>query len=64
MDLIDGRIKGFSFRNFEDKIWHSRDDFSLFFQRNIDFKHSLDTEIDLEEDEIKRFKDWHVYTNQ
>ena len=27
------------------------------FLQNVDFKHSLDAEIDLEEEEIKRFKD-------
>ena len=53
-------IKGFLFCDFVDKIWHSRGDFSLFFRRNLDFKHSLNVEIDLEEDEIKRFKDYDV----
>ena len=56
-DPIDHRIKGFSFHDFDDKIHHSRGDFSLFFQQNLDFKHSLEAKIDLEEEEIKRFKD-------
>ena len=31
IDSIDHRNRGFSFYDFEDKIRHSRDDFSLFF---------------------------------
>ena len=31
IDPIDHRIKGFSFREFKDKIWHSRRDFFLLF---------------------------------
>ena len=56
-DLIDRRMKGFSFHNFENKIQHSRGDFSLFFRQNLDFKDSVDMEMSLEEQEIKRFKD-------
>ena len=57
IDPIDRWINEFLFHNFEDKIRHSRGNFSLFFQQNIDFKHSLDAKIDLEEEEIKRVKD-------
>ena len=57
IDLIDCRIRGFSFRNFKDKILQSRGDFSLFFQLNLDLKHSLDAEMSLKEEEINRFKD-------
>ena len=59
-DTIDRRIKGFSFRDFEDEVQHSRGDFSLFFQWNLTFKNSLDAKIDLEEEKRKRFKDWDV----
>ena len=59
-DPIDYQIKGFSFHDFENKIWHSRGDFSLFFRWNFNFKHSLDVEINLDEEEIERFKDWDV----
>ena len=47
----------FSFCEFKDKIRHSRGDFFLFFRQTLDFKHSLDAEMSLEEEEIKRFKD-------
>ena len=57
MHVINHWIKGSSFHNFEDKIRHSSGDFSLFFRRNHDFKHFLDMEMSLEEEEIKRFKD-------
>ena len=60
IDPIDCRIKGFSFRNFEDEIRHSRGDFTLFFQQNLDFKHSLDAKMSLEKEEVKRFKNWDV----
>ena len=54
---INRQIKGFSFRKFKDKIRHLRGNFSLFFRQNLDFKYSLDMEMSLEEEEIKRFKD-------
>ena len=57
---IDHWIKGSSFHNFEDEFQHSRGDFSLFSKQNLTFKHSLDAEIDLDEEESKRFKDWDV----
>ena len=57
IDPIDRWIKGFLFCNFEDEIRHSRGNFSLFFLRNLYFKHSLDAEMSLEEEEMKRFKD-------
>ena len=60
IDPIDIWIKGFSLCEFEDEIQHSRGDFSLFFQQNLDFKHSLDTKMSLKEKEIKRSKDWVV----
>ena len=59
-DLIDHRINGSSFRNFVDKFWHSRSDFSLLSPLNLIFKQSFDEEIDLEEEESKIFKNWDV----
>ena len=56
-DPIDHRIKGFLFPDFEDDHRHSRSDFSLFSSQTLTFKHSLKREIDLEDEEIKRFKD-------
>ena len=55
-DPIDHQIKRFLFCDFENKVRHSRGYFSLFSRRNLTFKHSLDVEIDVEEDERKRFK--------
>ena len=57
IDPIDRQIKVFSFRNLEDEIYHSRGNLSLFFQQNHDFKPSLETEMSLEEEKIKKFKD-------
>ena len=57
-DLINHQIQVFSFRDFENKIWRSIDDFFQFTPPNLDFKHS--SEMTLEEEEIKRFKDWVV----
>ena len=56
-DPIDRQIKGFSICNFEDDCHHSRGELSLFFQRNLSFNHSLDTEMSLEEEKSQRFKD-------
>ena len=56
-DPIDRRIIGFSFWNFEDNRQHSRSDFSLFSPRNLTFKHSLEAEIELEDEDNKRFND-------
>ena len=53
-DPINCQIQGFSFRDFEDKNWRSRCDFSLFLRSKSDFKHSLDTETCQEAKEIKR----------
>ena len=50
-DPIDHRIKGSLFRDFEDKFWHSRNDFSRFSPQNLAFKHSLDTNITIEDEE-------------
>ena len=60
IDPIARRIKGFSFSEFEDDCQHSRRDFSLFSQWNLTFKHSIDVEINLEDKESKKFKDWDV----
>ena len=60
IDSIDGRIKGFSFRDYEEKIRQLIGDFSLFFQQNLDFKDS-DVKMSLEVEEIKGFKDCVVY---
>ena len=59
-DPIDCQIKGFSFCNFEDDLLYSRSEFPLFSPQNLIFKHSLDAEIDIEDKESKRFKDWDV----
>ena len=59
-DPINFRIKGFSFHDFEDEFRHSRWDFSLFSERNLTFKHFLDTKINQEEEERKRFKEWDI----
>ena len=59
-DPIDCQIKGFSFCDFEDDCRHSRRKFSLFFQQNLTSNHSLDAEINLEEEESERFNDWDV----
>ena len=57
IDQINRWIKGFSFLDFEDKIQNSRGNFSLFFWWNLDFKHSRDAKMSLEEEEINKFKD-------
>ena len=48
-NLINRQIQGFSFRDSENKVWHSRCDSFQFFQPILDFKHSRDTELSLEE---------------
>ena len=45
------------------KIYSSSGKSVLFSQQNLDFKHSLETEMSLEEEENKRFKDWDVQTD-
>ena len=52
-DPINHQIQGFSVHDFENKVQHSRDDFFLFYLPIIDFKHSSDAEMSLEEQEIK-----------
>ena len=59
-DPIDCWTKGFSFHEFESEFHNSIDEISLFFWQNLDFKHSLDAKMSLEEKEIKRFKDWDI----
>ena len=54
-DPINRRIQGFSFRYFKNKGRRSRCDFFWFFQPIIDFKHSLDAKMSLEDEEFKRF---------
>ena len=56
-DPIDYLINGFLFHDFEYEFRHSRSDLSLFSQQNLTFKHSFNAEINLEEEESKRFKD-------
>ena len=56
-DSIDHRIKGFLFHDFKNKVQHLRVDFFLFSPQNLDFKHSLNAEMSLEEEESKRFDD-------
>ena len=41
-------------------IQSSRGEISLFFRQNLDFKHSLEAELSLEEEEIKRYMDLDV----
>ena len=48
-DPINRRIQGFSFRNFENKVWHLRYDFFQFSRPILDFKHYLDAEMSLED---------------
>ena len=48
-DLINRQIKGFSFCNLKNKAWCSRGDFFLFSLQNLDFNHSLENEMSLEE---------------
>ena len=60
IDPIFGRIKGYSYREFEDDCWHSIINFYLFSRRNLTFKNSMDAEIDLEVIESKRFKNCDV----
>ena len=49
-DPINCQIQGLSFRDFKNKVLRSRCDFFLFSQPIIDFKHSLDTEMSLEDE--------------
>ena len=56
-DPINRQIQGFSFRDFKDNCWCSRGKFSLFDRQNLTFHHSVVTEICLEVNESKRFKD-------
>ena len=56
-DPIDRWIKGFSFRDFGDDCRYLRSDFFLFSPQNLTFKHSSNAEINLEDEESKRFKD-------
>ena len=51
-DLINRRIHGFSFQDFEDEHWHSRYDFSFLSRSISGFKHSSDAETCQEEKEI------------
>ena len=37
-------------------IWSSRDEISLFFRQNLDIKHFLNTEMSLEEEEMKKIQ--------
>ena len=56
-DPINHRIQSFSFRDFKNKVQHSRCDFFQFSQQILDFKHSLDAEMGLEVEIFKRFLD-------
>ena len=49
------RIQGFSFCDFENKFQHSRGDLFQFSPPILDFKHSTDVEMSLEEVKNKRF---------
>ena len=56
-DLINHRIHGFSFHDFEDNLRCSRGKFSLIDQQNLTFKHYVDAEMSLEVIGSKRLKD-------
>ena len=56
-DPINHWIQGFSLRDFENEVRRSRCDFFLFSQSILDFKHSLDVKMSLDEVEIKWFSD-------
>ena len=49
------RSKAFHFVFSKMKIQNSRGEISLFFRQNLDFKHFMDAEMSLKEEEIKRF---------
>ena len=57
---INCRIQGFSFHDFENKVWRSICDFFRFPWSISDFKHSMDAEMSLEDAKIKRFSDCSV----
>ena len=44
-DPINCEIQGFSFRDFENEVWHSRCDFFQFPQSIYDFLHSSDAKM-------------------
>ena len=56
-DPINRQIQCFSFRDFENEVRRSRCDFFRFFQPILDFKHSSDAKMSLEELKIKWFSD-------
>ena len=53
-DPINCQIQGFSLSDFENEVWRSRCDFFLFSQQILDFRHSLDAKMSLEDEEFKR----------
>ena len=42
------------------KIWNSRGEFFVLASQNLDYKHSLDVEMNVEEEENKIFKDYAI----
>ena len=56
-DPINRWIQGFSYHDFEDDHRRSRNEFSLYFRRNLTFNHSVDAEMSLEVIESNIFKD-------
>ena len=56
-DPINRQIQCFSFRDFKNEAWRSRYDFFQFSWPILDFKHSLDMKMSLEDEEFKRFLD-------
>ena len=58
IDPTDGWIKSFSFHEFEDDRRHSRRNFSLFSQQNLNFKYSSNAQMSLEVKGSKKFKGW------
>ena len=56
-DLIDRRIKGFSFHDFDDDRLRSRGKFFQFSRRNLTVNHFIDAEMSLEAIGSKRFND-------
>ena len=60
-DPINRRIKTFHFAFWKTTIQRSSYEFFHLIWWNIDFKHSLDAELSLKEDQNKRFKDFVVW---
>ena len=58
MIQLIAKWKGFHLAFLKTNIQSSRDEIFLFFWWNLDFKHFLDVQMNVEEEEIKRLKNW------